>query len=425
MTEEQRYKASPPLSVASIILSMIFLAIGNGLMFAYIPVRLAAEGYAPWVAGMMITAMSAGGIAGCLFSGPLIQRAGHARVFAALAALVIMSAALIALFPHPAIWTVSRGIYGFAVAGIFVVSQSWLNDASPDDWRGRIIAIFYMGYVLSIGFGSYLLTFVSLDGTEAPLIAILFLTLSILPIVLTRLHSPAPPENVALALRRVWKISPVGLVGLFVVGGMTMLVQGFTPIFATAEGYSKNDVALLMMLMQLGMVAVQYPLGALSDRIDRRIVLVIACVLVTVSALAVGIEIGTGLIWLILLFALWSGATESIYAVATAHANDRADPQAYVAVSSTLLIAWSVSGFAIPGIATLLTEFSGPRSFVFVSIGVAVLYGAFVIFRMMQREPVEEDQTEPFQPMAAQVPHTAELAPLPVEDDQIDPSPPD
>ena len=402
------------------MLSMGLIAVGNGLLFAFVPVKLAAEGFAPWVAGAILTALSVGGLAGCLLTGPLVRRVGHARVFATYAAVVILSILLIAAGTEPALWIVSRGLYGLSAAGLFIVSQSWLNDASPNEWRGKVIAAFYMIYVLAIGAGSYLLSYVSLDGAQAPLLAIFFAAIAILPVGLTRLPAPPPPEAVHVAVRAVWRISPVGLVGLLSVGGLTMLVQGFAPIYAAAEGYSKNEIALLMFLMQFGMIAVQYPLGAISDRTDRRYVLIAAALLVIASA-AVATQIsGMALVWLILVFAVWGGATESIYAVANAHANDRAEPQYYVSLSSTLLVAWSVSGVILPALATVLTQVAGPRAFMLVAMVVAMLFAVFVTYRLTRREAVAETDQEPYQAISAQAPLTAELSPQPSGEQQAD-----
>ena len=405
--------ASHPLAVTSIILSMGLIAVGNGLLFAYIPLKLADGGFAPWVAGAMITALAAGGLAGCLLTGPLVRRVGHARVFATLAAIVILSILLIAVGTLPVLWLLSRVLYGFAAAGLFIVAQSWLNDACDNAWRGRVIAAFYMTYVVAIGSGAFLLRFVTLEGSQGPLIAILFATLAILPVSLTRLRTPPPPETVSIALRAVWRISPVGLVGLFAVGGLTMLVQGFAPIYTAAAGYSKDDIALLMFLMQFGMIAVQLPLGALSDKTDRRYVLIAACIIVVVSAAAATQTGGAGVLWLILIFAIWSGATESIYAIANAHANDRAEPRYYVAVSSTLLVAWSISGLLLPGLATFLTELVGPHAFMYMAAVIALLYGLFVAYRLTRSEAVPEADLEPYQPITAQIPTTPELHPQP------------
>ena len=402
---------SPPFAVASIILSMGLMATGNGVMFAYIPLKLAFEGFAPWVAGTMITALAGGGIVGCLLTGVLVRRVGHARVFAALVALVILSVLMIALRTEPVTWILARALYGFAMTGLFIISQSWLNDASENVWRGRIIAIFYMTYVIAIGAGGYVLKFIELETLQGPLLGIFFAALAILPVSLTRLRTPPPPEAVSVAVAAVWRISPVGLLGLLAVGGLTMLVAGFAPIYAAGEGYAKEDIALLLFLMQFGMIGVQYPLGAISDRTDRRYVLLAACAIVIGSAAVASQVSGTTLVWLILIFAIWSGGTETIYAVANAHANDRAEPQYYVSLSSTLLVAWSISGFVLPGIATALTQVAGLQAFMYVAMAVAALYAAFVAYRLTRREPAPLGDQEPYCPISAQVPHTAELGP--------------
>ena len=402
---------SPPFAVASIILSMGLMATGNGVMFAYIPLKLAFEGFAPWVAGTMLTALAAGGIGGCLMAGVLVRRVGHARVFAALVALVILSVIVISLKTEPVTWILARALYGFAMTGLFIISQSWLNDASENAWRGRVIAVFYMTYVFAIGAGGYALKFIDLETLEGPLLGLFFAALAILPVSLTRLRTPPPPEAVSIAVAATWRISPVGFLGLLTVGGLTMLISGFAPIYAAGKGYAKDEIALLLFLMQFGMIGVQYPLGAISDRTDRRYVLVVACAIVVGSAALASQVPAAGLLWLILIFAVWSGATETIYSVASAHANDRAEPQYYVSLSSTLLIAWSVSAFVLPGIATALTQLVGLNAFMYVAVAVAGLYAAFVAYRLTRREPAPLESQEPYQPISGQVPHTPELAP--------------
>lgn len=402
---------SSPFAVTSIILSMCMIAIGNGLLFAYIPVKLAAVGFQPWVAGAMLTAMSAGGIAGCLMTGRMVRAVGHARVFASLASLLAFSVMLIALGTDVSLWLVSRIVYGVSATGLFIVSQSWLNDAVGNALRGRVIAVFYMSYVLGLGLGSHLLTYISLDGVRAPLLTIAFITLAILPVGLTRLPPPPPPEEISIAFRSVWRISPVALVALSCVGGLTLLVQGFAPIYASAAGYAKDDVAALLLFMQLGMIVIQLPLGWLSDQIDRRWVLILATIILIAGAAAATRANGADLIWLIAIFALWAGATETLYSVATAHANDRADPQYYVSLSATLLIAWSVSGFLLPGLATALTPVLGPQAFMFVTIVVGIGFAGFLVWRVIHKDPVPDEETEPFQAISAQAPHTPELAP--------------
>ena len=399
-------------AVTSIVVSMALVALSNGLMFAYLPVKLAALGLAPWVAGSLITVMAGGGLVGCFIAGPVIKRVGHVRAFAVFTAIVVLSMLAIGTPENVALWAVARGFYGISATGLFIVTQSWLNDASPNAIRGRVIASFYMTYVLAIGLGAFSLRFLSIESAAAPILAASFAAAAVMPVALTRLSAPAPPDAIHIAIRSVWAISPVGLVGLLAVGGMTMLVQGFAPIYSASIGFDKNAIATLMFLMQFGMLAVQLPLGALSDRVDRRYVLLLACALVAIcAALATQLTQVSFYYW-VLLFAVWCGATESVFAIANAHANDRADPQYYVSLSSTLLVAWSVSGLVMPAVATTLTEVAGPRSFMVLAFIVAVAYALFVVFRIMQREPAAEEDLQPYQTLSAQAPHSAELAPL-------------
>ncbi|TGQ06099.1 MFS transporter, partial [Mesorhizobium sp. M00.F.Ca.ET.217.01.1.1] len=114
---------------------------------AFIPVRLGADGFDPTWAGLIVTGLSAGGLAGCILTGPLVRRVGHARAFMVLSALIALSNAAIGAGPIPLIWIAARALYGFAICGLFIVAQSWLNDAVPNAIRGRVMAVFYVAYV--------------------------------------------------------------------------------------------------------------------------------------------------------------------------------------------------------------------------------------------------------------------------------------
>jgi len=167
------------------------------------------------------------------------------------------------------------------------------------------------------------------------------------------------------------------------------------------------------------MIAVQMPLGALSDRMDRRIVLIIACVIIVIFALICTRLEGMNLWLMIALFGIWAGATETIYAVATAHANDRAEPQYYVSLSMTMLFAWSASAFILPGATTVLTDLLGVTAYMYVAVVIALSYGLFVAYRIMRKEPVPEEDQEAYEPRAAQAAYAPDLA-APAIADEID-----
>lgn len=404
--------SEPPahiVAIASIILSMALLAIGNGLLFAYVPVKLGAAGLPPTWAGGILTGLSAGGLVGCLLTGRLVRRVGHARAYMTFSALIILSCAMIAGGTYPILWIASRMVYGFAISGLFIVAQSWLNDAVENAIRGRVMAAFYISYIVGLGLGALTLSFVSLDTQAAPIIAIVFAALSIIPVGLTSLRPPPPPESASIAFAKAWRVSPVGIAGMLAVGGLSMMVAGFAPIHATAQGLSKDQVSILMVSMELGTILLQLPFGWLSDRIDRRYVLIATSLLVIAAGITASQTQDSSFLFLVLVFMVWSGASETIYSVSSAHANDRAGKADLVALSSTMLFAWSISGFIMPGAATILTAFFGTQAFMYVAIAIAAAFCAFVCWRIV-KSPAATETAGGFAPMSAQAPLPADLA---------------
>ena len=395
---------TPIIGVAGVILAMALTAIGNGLMFAYIPVSLGAGGYAPTWAGIILTGLSAGGIAGCLLTAWLVRRVGHARAYMVFSALIILSNALVAIGTNPIVWIAARALYGFAICGMFVVAQSWLNDAVGNTIRGRVMAIFYVCYIVGLGVGSYLMGFLDISTAIAPILGVAFTAISILPVGLTRLRQPPPPEGASVAIGEAWRISPVGVAGMLAVGGLSMMIAGFAPIHATASGYSQKDVATLMFAMPLGTLVFQIPFGWISDRTDRRYVLIAAAILVVMAGVAASRFDGGPLLLMIAIYLVWSGASESIYSLSSAHANDRASKEELVRLSGTMLFLWSVSGFLVPGIGTALTAAFGTASFILVAIVIAALFCVFTIWRVMRSARVPAEATGPFTPLSAQTP---------------------
>lgn len=410
ITETTQVRVSAtPVALSGIIVSMMLMAGASGLGFAYIPIHLSSLGFEPWVASAMFPALSFGGLIGCLGTGWMLRLSGHARVFMVVYAVIIWSFLLIMLTENPVIWIFARALYGFGINGAFIVAQSWLHDACTDENRGRVISIFYVSYVISLGLGSYVIGWLDVSSQTPMAISMGLVALAILPVGLTRLRQPEAPEEFNIQIRKLWKISPVGLMGMLCVGGLTMTLQGFAPIYAGELEYQPGDIGLLMLFMQMGLLVVQLPMGALSDRIDRRYVLIIvasmSCVLGVVGILT---ESSLSFIWLVLMFAIWSGSIETFYSVSSALANDRADPKDYVFLSSTQMVMWSIGAFVIPLLSTGLLLFLPVTMFMWLLLGVSMFFAVFVAMRIFVRDAVPQHEMESFQYTTAQVVHTGE-----------------
>ncbi len=403
-TEVEMRETPRPIALSGIIVSMMMMGGASGLGFAYIPIRLADLGFEPWVASAMFPAFSFGGLLGCLTTGFLLRLSGHARVFLTIYAVIILSFLLILVTNNPIAWLFARGLYGFGANAAFIVALSWLHDASTDSIRGRVVTTFYVSYLVTLGCGSFLIGFLDVQGPAPMAICVALVTCAIFPVGLTRLRQPEPPEGVNIQIHKLWKISPVGLMGMLCVGGLTMTLQGFAPIYSGTLGYSPKDIGLLMMMMQMGMLIVQLPMGALSDRIDRRYVLLI----VTTMSAVLGVfgiltESNLSFLWLVLMFALWSGSIETLYSISNALANDRADPKDYVYLSSTQMVMWSAGAFFIPLISTGLLAFLPLTMFMWLLLILSSFFAIFIVVRIFQREAVPADDMENFQYVTAQV----------------------
>ncbi len=407
-TTEVRVSATP-VAMSGIIISTMMMAAASGLAFAYIPVTLSSKGFEPWVASAMFPALSFGGLFGCLVVGYLLRLSGHARVFMVVYALIIWSFLIILLFDSPYVWIFARVIYGFGTNGVFIVVQSWLHNSCTDDNRGRVITTFYVLYVVSMGLGSYSIGFMDIESNVPMALCIGLVTLAIFPVGLTRLPQPEPPEGFNIQVRKLWKLSPVGLMGMMCVGGLTITLQGLAPVYAGTLDYTASDIGLLMLMMQLGLLVVQLPMGAASDRVDRRHILLTVAVMSSVlGVVAILTESNLNFFWLILMFALWSGSIETFYSVSSALANDRADPKHYVFLSSTLMIVWSVGAFVIPLISTILLQFLPVKMFMWILLLLSASFAIFVVIRIFVRAAVPQNEMENFQYATAQVVNTGE-----------------
>ncbi len=258
----QPERGSSPLSIASIVASMTTAAVGSGLMFAYSPYMLSLSANADWAPGAAVTAVAFGGLVGCVVTGPLIQRVGHARLFACSMAIVIIAAALIASNLSVTLWILARGLYGAAANCNFIIAQSWLNHARLQHWRGARHVLLLHG--LCAGAWLRRLAVRADPDIRQPDTApddLLYRACH----PADRPDAPAEPAGPGAGERGY----PHGLADLagrpdrrLGIGGLSMVVQGFVPIYATTNGVGQTQVGLLMFVMQraaLRAISARYP----------------------------------------------------------------------------------------------------------------------------------------------------------------------
>lgn len=390
-------RAKPILDVTPPLLGAAFYAIESGILFTLLPLRLERLGFSTAENGLVATAYAAGFLVGCLITSLLIRSVGHVRASSAFAAVAGVS--ILALVWDQPLWTILalRATTGIATAGFIMVIESWLNELVAPEWRGRLLTAYIIVLTLFGGIGQ-LITF-GLDPAADTMLILSAgaVTLALVPFAAVKVESPAPPAVIRPQLLRTFKLSPVGVMSCFYTGLVAATFSSIGPLYGQMKGLSQDEIIILMTGVTFGGVAFQWPLGFVSDRIDRRKVLGLMTFGVGAIALVVA-EMGSLLsFWVTAgLLMLFGGVADSFYPIGVAHTNDWAEEGDYVAVSSNLLLVWSLGSMAGPIIATNALDLGGPDAFFWYVLALSIGLGLYIAWRAARRRRPTEHQREEF-----------------------------
>ena len=371
--------------IAALLLSVAILVMGNGLQQTLLPVRASLESFAALEIGLMGSAYYLGFVLGCVRGGRLIQRVGHIRAFTALAAIASTVALVHALSVEPYMWTLMRALTGFCFAGLYLVIESWLNDKADNTNRGFILGIYTMVNLSVIVAGQMMLTLA--DPQQFPLFALASILVSVaaVPVALTASPQPAPLAEARLRPIRLYRLSPVGVVGVFLVGITNGAFWALGPAYAAGIGAGTDEIAIFMSIAVMGGALAQWPAGRLSDRFDRRFVLIGGCILGIVSALGL-VMFGGAAGWPLAAFAcLFGAAALPLYAICVAHAFDFVERTDLVEAASGLLLANGVGSVIGPMVAAAAMREAGPAGLFACTAVFHLALGGFALWRITRR----------------------------------------
>lgn len=391
------------LPISALLAGVAILLIGNGLQGVLIPVRAGMEAFATSQIGLIASVYSLGYVASCFITPRIVRRVGHIRTFAVLAAGAASVVLMMVLIVHPLSWLLLRVISGFCIAGLFMVVESWLSEKSTNTNRGQVFSIYMIVNLSAVTLGQMLLPVADPAGFTLFAIAGIAIILALIPVALTTSAAPAPLGHVKLRLLRLYRMSPVGVIGCLAIGLANGAYAGMGAVFALEMGLHLSQVALFMSVSLVGGVLAQYPIGHLSDRMDRRIVIVGVCLGAIVIGLALallggfpGLELqqhfGRGL--LIALSALFGCFIYTQYSLCVAHTNDFIGREDFVEASSGLLLAYGVGASIGPFLAALIMEWSFPGALFAFTVTVHVLFVLFTLYRMTRRAALPVEQRE-------------------------------
>lgn len=381
----------PPLAGSGIF------AIGSGVLQTLMPLRLHALGYSAGEAGLVASGYAGGFLIGCLVVSRLIASVGHVRASTACCAA---AAVMILGFDWaPPLWgmVLLEAAVGIAASGLATVTESWLNELVQPERRGRLLTLYMI--VLTIAWGAGQLAAIHIDPGSSRMLILTAgcYALALIPVAAVNVASPKPPTQVRPELRRVFRISPAGMLSCFYTGLVAATVTSTGPIYGAARGLDQSDIVLLMIALPVGGLVLQGPLGHLSDRVDRRRVLFVMALAVALVSGALVLIGAAAPFWLLAgLFALLGGLAECFYPIGVALSNDRAEPADYVAVSSNLLLVWAAGGMAGPLIATAALERGGAQAYFFYPMGLSLALAAYLLWRLARRPKIDPALREEF-----------------------------
>jgi MFS family permease len=405
------------LPVRSLLLAIFVLMAGSGFMATLISVRLEGAGHSALTVGVVGTAYFVGLVVGSLKSGALVVRVGHIRAFAAFVSLFSASTLTYAIDSHPALWTCLRFIDGLCIAGVYICLESWLNERAETQTRGSVLAGYMMALYVGQALGQFLLNLSDAKPSMPFLVASILISLSAIPVALTRITAPPLEGGATLRVRELYATSPLAIVGATITGLMLGAFYALGGIYARRLGMDLSTVAVFMSTVILGGVALQWPLGRLSDRFDRRRVIVAAFGGTLAASLAIWLLDAPGML-LLVFGALFGGLSFGLYPLCVAHANDRLAPEQRVAATGGLVLMYSAGAAAGPltgALAMTLAGASGLFLYVAVCAGGTVLFG---LWRQARALPVPAHQQQDYQVLPRTTPVSAALDPLAPEEPQ-------
>jgi MFS family permease len=401
-------------AVASLLLGVALLMLGSGLLGLVLPIRLSSEAVPTSITGLVMSGYYAGLVLGALYGKRFIARVGHIRAFAAFAAIVSSGALAHALWFDPWAWMGLRILIGFCMAALFAAIESWLNEKSPNESRGQVLSLYMITSYLAMGSGQLLVNLWDVEGFQPFALIAMLTTLSLVPVTLTRVAGPEIATAKPLSFTELYRVSPVGVLGSFSSGVIQGAFYGLAAVFARAIGMSVFDVSLFVGSAVFGGLLLQWPIGRLSDRFDRRTVLfwvLVAATLFAAGQIALA-RFGAGdLLYLLLLTGLYGGAATAVYPISVAQAYDYVERDRLVAASSGLLLSYAIGATAGPLIASALMQAIEPNAlFGFIGL-VTAAFAIFVLYRQRRRAALPNEEQATFVPLPTTTPVVGELDP--------------
>lgn len=391
-------------SAWALLLGMCLLMIGNGLQGTLLGVRGELEGFSTFEMSLVMSAYFVGFLGGSRLAPEMIRRVGHVRVFAALASFISAVMILYPVLPNTFVWIFGRVIIGFCFSGVYVTAESWLNNAADNANRGKALSLYMIVQMIGIITAQGLIQVGDPGGYEAFVIASILVSISFGPILLSISPTPAFDTTKPMTLRELMRISPLGCVGMFLLGGIFSAQFGMSAVYGATVGLSLTNLSLFVATFYIGAMILQYPLGWISDRMDRRSLIMVVALLGGVGGV-MGYMFGDDFGTLLIAAFFIGGLSNPLYSLLIAYTNDYLDHDDMAAASGGLVFInglGAITGPMITGWLMSDANFGPPGFFLFIVVLMFAM-AAYAAYRATQRAAIPVEETGTLSPMSPTV----------------------
>ena len=385
-------------SAWALLFGMGLLQVGNGMQGTLLGIRGQIESFSTLQMSIVISAYFVGFLGGSRMAPELIRRVGHVRVFAALASMISAILILYPVFPDPWVWTFARVLIGFCFSAVYVTSESWLNNASTNETRGQALSAYMIVQTVGIVLAQGILVLADPSGYVLFVIPSILVSFAITPILLSISPTPAFDRTKPMSIRELYRVSPLGIAGMFLLGGIFAAQFGMAAVYGTQAGLSVAQISTFVSAIFVGAIVTQYPIGWLSDRMDRRR-LIIAVAILGGLGTTIGALFGHNFIMLLVAAFLMGGTSNPLYSLLIAHTNDFINREEMAGASGGLIFVNGLGAIAGPLITGWAMDAVGSAGFFWFT---TMLFTALVIYglyRMTQRPTVGIDESGTYVPI--------------------------
>ena len=386
----------------ALLFGVFLLMLGNGLQGTLLGVRGDIEGFSTNSMAWVMAGYFIGVLGGARLAPEMIRRVGHVRVFAALASCISACLILYAAVPNPFAWFALRVAVGFCISGVYVVAESWLNDAATNETRGQALSAYVIVQMVGIVAAQLILNVADPGGYTLFILISVLVSVAVAPILLSINPAPVFHTTKPITLRKLFEISPLGIVGMFLLGGVFAALFGMAAVFGTVRGMNPREISVFVATIYVGGLVAQYPIGWLSDRMDRRI-LIVGVTLFGAMAAGAGVFFSGDFVFLLVTALAIGGVANPLYSLFIAYTNDFLDHEDMAAAAGGMILANSIGAIAGPLIiGWLMTTFGANSFFAYISALLAAM-SVYAVYRSTRRVSPNVDELTSYTPVVPTV----------------------